>query len=237
MKSKIICHMMSSVDGGLLPERLSKHFRGKSMDELGELYFQLGDNFQCDALLVGRNTLNEFFIPAIFANNNYQPTENFETHISIDEGKKTTIVLDSAGKTSYEISNDYDNNIIAILGEQVSDEYLSHLRNHNVSYLFAGKDGNDLTLAVDKLRLEFNINNLLLEGGGIINGAFLKAGLITELSLMIYPGIDGLKGAPTIFDYLGTQDELPAFGQALEYISTEVLEDGIVWIRYNFHKI
>ena len=37
----------------------------------------------------------------------------------------------------------------------------------------------------------FGVKCLSLQGGGIIDGAFLQAGLIDELSLEVYPGIDG----------------------------------------------
>ena len=53
-----------------------------------------------------------------------------------------------------------------------------------------------------RLRAEFGIETLSLQGGGIINGAFLKAGLLDELSLLIYPGIDGLSGVPSVFEAL-----------------------------------
>ena len=69
-----------------------------------------------------------------------------------------------------------------------------------------------------------------------MNGVFLKAGLIDELSLTVYPGIDGLKGVPTIFEYAGTTDERPADGQCLELLSATTEEGGLVWLRYRFHK-
>jgi riboflavin biosynthesis pyrimidine reductase len=34
------------------------------------------------------------------------------------------------------------------------------------------------------------IRRLLLEGGGHINGAFLQAGLVDEISLLLVPGVD-----------------------------------------------
>ena len=114
---------------------------------------------------------------------------------------------------------------------------MEHLRELGISYLFAGENGDNMALALETLRVEFGIEKLLLEGGGVINGVFLKAGLIDELSLMIYPGIDGLAGTSTIFDYIGKRsNELPAKSQRLELLATEVLQDGIVWLRYKFHK-
>ena len=75
-----------------------------------------------------------------------------------------------------------------------------------------------------------------LQGGGIINGGMLAAELITELSLVIYPGIDGQASDLSIFEYLGATDERPADGQSLELLSSETASNGIVWVRYRFHR-
>jgi riboflavin biosynthesis pyrimidine reductase len=53
-------------------------------------------------------------------------------------------------------------------------------------------------LALEILNRELGLERLLLEGGGGSNGAFLRAGLIDEISLAICPAIDGAKGAPSI---------------------------------------
>ena len=73
-------------------------------------------------------------------------------------------------------------------------------------------------------------------GGGKINGSFLKAGLIDEISVLIYPGIDGLAGVPSIFEYVGKPDEKPAEGQSLRHLATETLDGGTVWLRYAVEK-
>ena len=64
----------------------------------------------------------------------------------------------------------------------------------------------------------------------------LAAGLISGLSLVIYPGIDGQASAPSIFEYIGAADERPAAGQSLELLSSETASNGIVGRRYRFHK-
>jgi hypothetical protein len=60
--------------------------------------------------------------------------------------------------------------------------------------------------------------------------------LIDEISLLVYPGIDGLSGMPTIFEYAGGEDGQPAVGQTLRHIATETLEGGMVWLRYRVEK-
>lgn len=74
-----------------------------------------------------------------------------------------------------------------------------------------------------------------MKGGGAINGSFLKASLRDEISVLIYPavdGLDGLDGVQTIFEYPGEADDRLGAGQALRHMSTETLEGGMVWLRY-----
>ena len=227
---------MSSVDGRLLPERFTPPFNGKKIEDYADIYFKVSSVFNSEGIIIGRNTLQQFFIPGLFENKGYPPSASPETYLGRRTSKNNMIVLDAMGKTSYTEISGLEDNIIAILSEKVSDQYLSHLRECGISYVFAGKNGDDIGKALDTLASEFGLGTLLLEGGGIVNGLFLKAGLIDELSLMIYPGIDGLSGSPSIFEYMGSAGEQPANGQVLEYVSTELVRYGIVWIRYNFHK-
>lgn len=81
--------------------------------------------------------------------------------------------------------------VIEILTEQVSNAYLAFLKEKEISYIFAGTDVIDFTLAVKKLKSLFGIEKLKLSGGGILNWSFAQAGLIDELSLIIAPVADG----------------------------------------------
>ena len=56
------------------------------------------------------------------------------------------------------------------------------------------------------------------------------------ISLLVYPGIDGLSGMPTIFEYAGGEDEQPAGDQTVRHIATETLEGGMVWLHYRVEK-
>ena len=87
-----------------------------------------------------------------------------------------------------------------ILTNRVSDAHLAGLRQDGVSYIFAGEQQLDLALALEILNRELGLERLLLEGGGGSNGAFLRAGLIDEISVAICPTVDGAKSAPSIFD-------------------------------------
>jgi len=93
-------------------------------------------------------------------------------------------------KTSKNIDDDpgYGNaHIIEVLCEDTPDASLAFYQNIGVSYIFAGKTELDLPRALKKLRKLSGIQTLLLEGGSILNGAFLRDDVIDELSLVVAP--------------------------------------------------
>ena len=81
-----------------------------------------------------------------------------------------------------------------------------------LSRAIRGNPGSPAVVALDILNRELGVKRLLLEGGVIANGSFLRAGLIDEISLAIFPAVDGTKGAPCVFD---SNNE----------------EGGVVWFR------
>jgi riboflavin biosynthesis pyrimidine reductase len=142
------------------------------------------------------------------------------------------IVLDAHGKIAWGRSDIGNDPIIVMLTEKVSDAHLAGLRKEGVSYIFAGERDLDFGLALELLNQELGIKRLLLEGGGVINGAFLRAGLIDELSLVICPAVDGAKGAPCVFDSSDDEAGAPAPLCSMTLESSEALEGGAVWLRY-----
>ena len=86
------------------------------------------------------------------------------------------------------------------------------------------------------LNRELGIKRLLLEGGGGSNGAFLRAGLIDEISLAILPAVDGAKGAPSVFDSSEKEAGMPAAVDSMTLESSQVLEGGAIWLRYQLRN-
>lgn len=76
---------------------------------------------------------------------------------------------------------------------------------------------------------QFHVKRLALLGGGHINGGFLQAGLIDEVSLLIAPGIDGRKNGTSVFDGIVTMENLPIH---LRLTGLERLENDVIWLRY-----
>ena len=61
MKPKIICHIMSSVDGRLLNERWTEPYDGTPATALLQVYASIGRDLDTDAWMFGKNTLRAIF--------------------------------------------------------------------------------------------------------------------------------------------------------------------------------
>ena len=61
----------------------------------------------------------------------------------------------------------------------------------------------DFRRALEWLRREWKLNRLLCEGGGELNGALFRAGLVNELHLTVCAKMFGGRDAPTIADGAG----------------------------------
>jgi riboflavin biosynthesis pyrimidine reductase len=87
-------------------------------------------------------------------------------------------------------------------------------------------------LALAKLRALFGIERLLVKGGGHINGAMLKAGVIDELSLLLAPAVDGVTGTLALFDFSGEEADCMGGRCKMDLTSCQTLAGGVVWLRY-----
>jgi riboflavin biosynthesis pyrimidine reductase len=188
-----------------------------------------------DAWLVGRITGQEYAkrdaYPA-HTDQSYPREPWFARHDAAAYG----VVLDAHGKIAWGRTDIGDDPIVAVLTEKVSGAHVAGLRQDGVSYIFAGEQDLDLGLALEILNRELGIQRVLLEGGGVTNGAFLRAGLIDELSLAIFPAVDGAKGAPCVFDSGDDAAGAPAPLRAMALESSQVLEGGVVWLRYRLQS-
>ena len=233
MRPYIICHMVTSIDGRLHPSRFTVPAAGIPAEVLRGHYEQVTGQFEAEGWIVGRKTMAEMAkgTERTIAD---APQVAREPHVANRNGRDLAIAIDPAGRVHYGKDNVGGDHAVAVLGEQVSDAYLAELREDGVSYIFAGPKGDDLALAMEQLGAVFGVKTLLLEGGGAINGSFLKQRLIDEFSTLIHPAVDGLAGVQSIVDYHGAEDERPGAGQALRLIGCETLEGGMVWLR---HKV
>lgn len=226
---------MSSVDGRLLPGRWTVPFDGTNPSELFKEYAAIGKSLGSDSWMFGKATAREAF-PYKFMPKGEPVGESGKVFVGNRTSSRLFITIDPDADIFFTSDRLRGDNILTVLGKNATTDYLAALEEKGVSYLVVD-DVHNLRKVFTLVKHYFNANTISLQGGGIIDGAMLAQGLINELSLVIYPGIDGLITAPSIFEYLGHSDERPADGQALELLSVEQMPHGIVWLRYKFHNL
>ena len=234
MKPYVICHMNASVDGRILGSRWRP-----AENRMAGLFERLHDELGGGSWLIGRVTGSEYAKATAYPDHTDQtyPREPWFAQRVAPSGARAGdaaaygIALDAHGKIAWGRSDIGGDPIVVVLTERVSDAHLAGLRRDGVSYIFAGEQELDLGLVLDILNRELGLERLLLEGGGGSNGAFLRAGLIDEISLAICPAVDGAKGAPSIFDSSDKDAGITAPIRAMTLASSEVVEGGVVWLR------
>lgn len=224
-RPRVICHMMSAIDGRILTDGWPLSPEGRRQ------YEQIHASYDPDAWLCGRVTMEQHFAQGARSDaevaREYRgpPREDFRAP---GDHSSFAFAVDGRGKLAW-ATNDLDgDHVVAILSERVSDEYLGSLRDRAVSYLLAGAHEIDLPLALEKIGARFGVRTLMLEGGGSINGSMLRAGLVDELSVLVAPVVDGRVGTPALVD-VEAEAVRP---QRLALEAVEKRADDVLWLRY-----
>lgn len=224
----VICHMLQSIDGKIA----GGFFREKQTLELAKIYSDISKDYNGDAIIYGTTTAQEMFsssktVPVL----NQKPIQKID-YIYKNDKNKWIVVIDPQGQISfdqfvYQNPRLKDKNLIVILTENISNQYLETLKSLNISYLFTGKEEIDLKLALEKLYDLFSIKKLLLQGGGITNTYFIKEDLIDELSLVVSPVVSGEEKQPNIF-----KDCHEYIGQTFDLKQSDLLMKSGFYLKY-----
>ncbi len=226
MRPYIICHMVASIDGRIDCSMVSQIS--------GEGYYTTLESLGTSSKLSGRVTaaLECSAVKEETSGCADAVLENESIYKAV-ESEEYTIIVDTHGRLQI-ASNEADGHpLLVIMSENVSEEHLEMLRKNNVSWIATGKERIDLHRATDLLGEQFGVKRLIIVGGGSINGGFLEAGLIDEVSLLLAPGIDGRKGQIALFDGIADENRAPV---NLTLESVEQLDKSMLWMRYRVMK-
>lgn len=221
MRPYIICHMMASLDGRIdcdMTEKIS-----------GDEYYEALEALGCQSELNGRVTARmHFALPDPFVPEDTAPVGKPCWAVN-RKSDGYHIILDTHGSLRYEGDSIDGVPALIIVSEAAPKTYTDYLDGMGISWIAVGKERIDLQRAMTILHDEFGVLRLVVTGGGNINGAFLKAGLLDEVSMQFAPGIDGRKGWTAAFD--GIDDQ--GFGPVkLTLMSVRQHDCGTVWMRY-----
>ncbi len=231
----VVCHMVTSLDGKVTGAFLSSPECEKAVAH----YYQINRDMKADGFACGRVTMEESFTKGWYPDlSGYGAPQGYRWKmdyipetlsgfyaVAFDPhgrlGWKSDRIWDPDGDPGYDKAQ-----IIEVVTEQVDARYLGYLEQMGIAYLIAGEKEIDIPLALLKLRRFFGIQTLLLEGGSILNGAFQRAGVVDELSLVVAPMVANAEDKPLFMD-----------SNMADFRLQEVKNtDGVVWMHYKRYE-
>ena len=222
MKPFIVCHMMASLDGRIDCDML------ENLPD-GSCYYDTLDSYKCQAFIEGRVSRAKHAA----SKTKFEATDKtpcgFSVFSDCREPEDTySVSIDTHGTLMWPDWHIDEKPLICIVSEDAPVDYLKYLRRLGAFYIAVGKGRIDLPKAMDILNTDFGVERVALVGGGNINGAFLDAGLIDEISMVYGPIIDARKGMVAAFDGLpeGTEPKLFKLKVCKQF------DDGCVWTTY-----
>ena len=224
----VICHMTTSIDGKVTGEFLSRPNHGGA----SELYYQINRDYKADAYACGRVTMEGSFTGGWYPDlSGFEPVYSPIDYLVDELTGFYAVAFDPHGRLGWksnriiDVDEDpgYDKaQIIEVFTHDVDTRYLTYLQSMGIPYIFAGDTEMDVEEALFKLKSYFGIQTLLLEGGSILDGAFQRAGVVDELSLVVDPVVGGSTDKPLFMSSV-----------VEEYRLAEVKNhDGILWLNY-----
>ena len=225
MRPYIICHMIASVDGRIDCD-MTEQIEG------GNEYYEALESLACPSMLMGRVTMQMHYAlaePFIAADTTPIGCEAF--HIA-RKAAAYCVGVDTHGILQWG-ENEFDGQaLLVITDEQCPKAYHDRLTEQGISWIATGKNGINLARAMELLAEKFGVERLAVTGGGHINGAFLEAELLDEVSFMVAPGIDGRGGMAAVFDGIADKNR-PATQLHLQSVKQM---GEMVWMRYKFKR-
>ncbi len=195
-----------------------------------EEYYPLLDELGLQSAVSGRTTAQlELAEPGTFTSESYMHVGKEVVSKKLNRKSAYDVVVDTKGTLLWKDDGEYDTPHIIILSEQTSQEYLAYLDSKNISYIVTGEERINLARAAQLLANTFGIERLGIVGGPTINTAFLDAGLLDEVDILIGAGIDGRASFPPVFH---RREDGDGTITPLKLIDSRTYASGAVLIRY-----
>lgn len=217
--------MIASVDGRIDCD-MTEQIEG------GNEYYEALESLACPSMLMGRVTMQMHYAlaePFIAADTTPIGCEAF--HIA-RKAAAYCVGVDTHGILQWGESEFDGQALLVITDEQCPKAYHNRLTEQGISWIATGKNGINLARAMELLAEKFGVERLAVTGGGHINGAFLQAELLDEVSFMVAPGIDGRRGMAAVFDGIADKNR-PATQLHLQSVKQM---GETVWMRYKFKR-
>lgn len=244
-RPRVIVHAIASVDGRLTvaPDVLLLHGdqRWPVAEGESEVGAWLRATYQPEATLEGSGSfVLDDHIPELLPSFSGDPKSLYQDFLPLaivnrPDHRGWFAVVDGRGRVrwGYKDGTAFGMagwHLLVLVGRHTPQPYLAYLQREGIPYLVAGEEQIDLRVALEKIRNKLGVLCMLSTAGGRLNGALLRAGLVDEIHIEVFPAIIGGLDTPSLFDAPALEPgEQPT---RLELIAMEAQANGRVWLRY-----
>ena len=188
-----------TADGKIAPaNRVFKPFSSKADQEL---LMEL--RTRADAVMAGARTVDRY---PVNLGPGGKPRREKRKRLGLSEYNLRVVVSGSGTlDAKAEIFKHRFSPIVVLVSKRISDRNLRKLQSLADEVKVCGRDEVDFVEALRWLREKWKVKRLLCEGGGAVNDALFRAGVVDELYLTISPVIFGGRDAPTLADGKGIE--------------------------------
>lgn len=244
----IVLQMCASIDGRITTApNLTMFDRDPIADLLpdsGAIWKKLEqaieDSCHPRAMIMGSGTVRREGEPVLalppFEGNPEPLHEDFLPEEVLTRTTSWAVLVDGRGRNrgGYKATEEPGRHILHLVSHAASAEYLAFLRREQIPYLIGGQTHVDLPEAMRKLSCKLSVKAVRLWGGGTLNGAMLRADLIDEIHLIVWPLMIGGKATPTLADCPDlTSGDQPA---KLKLVWAQPQADGYLWLHYKVDR-
>lgn len=193
----VIINMAMSADGKIATQNRKVHSFGSKQD-IEHLYRLRAT---VDAVMCGARTVEAEGVTLGIGSEKYKK-------IRLKNGLKEyhlRIVVSGSASVSPDLPlfESKISPVIVLAGESAPRDKINNLIQSGANVIQCGKENVDFINALKILKNQWNVHRLLCEGGGELNFALFRLGIVKELYLTICPFIFGGGQAPTIADAEG----------------------------------
>jgi len=220
-KPKVVIFNAVSLDGRM--------DGGLGQAQMG-LYYQTAAVWNADAMLSGSNTILSGLAELEATSGEDLPVENKELH---PMAIPYLVVVDSRGrirKWRVMRAQPYWREVVVLCAQSTPQSYLDELERDRIPCVVAGVERVDFAQALETLHERFGIQTVRVDSGGILNGVLLRAGLVDEVSLLVWPALVGGESPRSVF----TAPDLTSPEQiiSLRLVHCEQVGEDALWLKY-----
>lgn len=183
-----------------------------------ERYYSLIPTWKEDCTLSGSETMLQAGL------------DEWEHDGSYDESGPLLAVVDGRGRFngwSKVAPSPFWRKGVALSTTRTPKEHLDRARESGADVIVAGDERVDLRTALEELSSRYGVRTVRVDSGGTLNGALLRAGLVSEVSVLVHPQLIGGRSPSSFF----IADDLDGEPIGADLMSAERLDD-LVWLRY-----